>query len=95
MRSPYQDVSGLEQCVANKPRIYGFNDFGGSVSKEFPCKAGDRDSIPGLGRLPGKETATRSSVLAWRIPWTEESGRLQTKELVWVRVTKNRTQLSN
>ena len=25
----------------------------------------------------GKEIATHSSTLAWRIPWTEESGRLQ------------------
>ena len=24
-----------------------------------------------------KETATHSSILAWRIPWREESGRLQ------------------
>ena len=24
-----------------------------------------------------KEMATRSSILAWEIPWTEESGRLQ------------------
>ena len=24
-----------------------------------------------------KETATHSSILAWRIPWTEEPGRLQ------------------
>ena len=24
-----------------------------------------------------KEMATRSSILAWRIPWTEELGRLQ------------------
>ena len=24
-----------------------------------------------------KKTATNSSLLAWRIPWTEESGRLQ------------------
>ena len=24
-----------------------------------------------------KEMATYSSILAWRIPWTEESGRLQ------------------
>ena len=26
-----------------------------------------------------KEMATHSSILAWRIPWTEEPGRLQTK----------------
>ena len=25
----------------------------------------------------GKETATHSSILAWKIPWTEEPGRLQ------------------
>ena len=28
-----------------------------------------------------KEMATPSSILAWRIPWTEESGRLQSMEL--------------
>ena len=27
-----------------------------------------------------KETATHSSILAWRIPWTEEPGGLQSKE---------------
>ena len=26
---------------------------------------------------PEKEMATHSSILAWRIPWTEEPGRLQ------------------
>ena len=35
------------------------------------------------------ETATHSSVLAWRIPWPEECGRLQS-----MRLKKNRTQLS-
>ena len=32
-----------------------------------------------LGRddLLEKEIATHSSILAWRIPWTEEPGRLQ------------------
>ena len=28
-----------------------------------------------------KEMATHSSVLAWRIPWTKEPGRLQSMEL--------------
>ena len=28
-----------------------------------------------------KEMATHSSTLAWEIPWTEETGRLQSKEL--------------
>ena len=33
-------------------------------------------SIPGLGRLE-KGMAVPSIILAWRIPWTEEPGRLQ------------------
>ena len=37
-----------------------------------------------------KEMATHSSILAWRIPWTEELGGLQSN-----RVTKSRTQLSD
>ena len=31
----------------------------------------------GSGRSPGEGNATHSSILAWRIPWTEEPGRLQ------------------
>ena len=31
----------------------------------------------GLGRSPGKRNGTHSSILAWKIPWTEEPGRLQ------------------
>ena len=34
-------------------------------------------SILGLGRSLGEEMATQSSILAWRIPWTEEPGGLQ------------------
>ena len=29
----------------------------------------------------GKESATHSSILAWRIPWTEEPGELQSTGL--------------
>ena len=52
---------------------------GGSDGKEFACNVGDLGSIPGLGRCPGEgsEVATHSSILAWRIPWTEDPGRLQ------------------
>ena len=34
---------------------------------------------------PEKEMATQSSILAWRIPWTEKYGRLQSMELQRVR----------
>ena len=50
------------------------------VVKNPPANAGDiRDmgSIPGSGRSPEEGTATHSSILAWRIPWTEEPGGLQ------------------
>ena len=50
---------------------------GGSVVKNLPANAGDVGSIPGSGRSLEKEMATHSSILAWRIPWTEESGGLQ------------------
>ena len=49
-----------------------------SVSKESVCNAGNPGLIPGLGRPPGEGNGTpHCSVLAWRIPWTEEPGRLQ------------------
>jgi len=53
---------------------------GGSNGKESACNAGDPSLISGSGRFPpGQEKgmATYSSILAWRIPWTEELGGLQ------------------
>ena len=43
--------------------------------------AGDAGSIPGWEDPLKEEMATHSSVLAWRIPWIEEPGRLQTMGL--------------
>ena len=45
--------------------------------KNPPAGAGDLGLIPGLGRSPGEGMATHSSILAWEIPRTEESGGLQ------------------
>ena len=53
---------------------------GGSGGKES-CSVGDPGLIPGLGRSLEKGIATRSSILAWRIPWTEEPGGLQSMGL--------------
>ena len=50
---------------------------GGSVVKNPPAKEGNLGSIPGLGRSLEKEMATHSSILPWRISWTEEPGGLQ------------------
>jgi len=48
-----------------KRKQHQFGGFpGGSDGKECICNAGDLDSIPGLGRSPGKVMATHSSILA-------------------------------
>ena len=48
-----------------------------SVVKNPPANAGDPGSIPGSGRCPEKGMAIHSGILAWRIPWTEKPGGLQ------------------
>jgi len=48
-----------------------------SVGKESACNAGDSGLILGREDPLEKEMATHSSIFAWRIPWTEEHGRLQ------------------
>ena len=48
--------------------------------KSLPANAGDsRDMglIPGSGRSPEEGMATHSSILAWKILWTEETGGVQ------------------
>ena len=47
------------------------------VLKNLPANAGDVGSIPGLEDPLEEGMATHSNILAWRIPWTEEPGRLQ------------------
>ena len=52
--------------------------------KNLPAKAGgarDASSIPGLGRSLEKETSIHYSILAWKIPWIEEPGGLQSMGL--------------
>ena len=54
---------------------------GGSDGKESTCNAGDPGSILGSGRPLEKGMATHSSIIAWRIPWTEEPGGQQSMGL--------------
>ena len=53
----------------------------GSVVKNLPANARDRVSIPKLGRSPGEGNGSSLRILAWRIPWTEEPGRLHSMGL--------------
>ena len=66
---------------------------GGSVAKDsLPRQEVQEMWVPSLGWEDPLEMgmATRSSVLAWEIPWTEGSGRLHTVH----GVTQSRTRLS-
>ena len=54
------------------------------------CNTQDLGSISGLGRSPEKEMAAHSGTFAWKIPWTEKSGRLQS-----MGSQKSQTLLSN
>ena len=53
---------------------------GGSVVKNSPANAGNTETkIRSLGweNLLEKKMATLSSILAWKIPWTEGPNRLE------------------
>ena len=54
--------------------------------KNLPANAGGMGLIPVFGKIPlEKETATHSSILACRIPCTEDPGGLQSMGLQTVR----------
>ena len=56
--------------------------------KNLPSNEGnvrDVGPIPELGGSLEEGMTTHSSILAWRIPWTKEPGRLQSIDLQRVR----------
>ena len=69
---------------------------GGSDSKESAHNAGDPDFLPGLEDPLEKGLAIHSSLLAWRISWTEEPGGLQStrsqksKTVEWLNLSLHR-----
>ena len=72
--------------------IYTGIDFpSNSDGKESAYNAGDPGSVSGLGKSLKNGMAIHSSILAWRIPWTEESGGLQSRGLQRVRQTATNT----
>ena len=58
-------------CIA----VQGFP--GGSEVKASDSNAGDPGRSPGQEDPLEKEMAIHSRIIAWKIPWTEEPGRLQ------------------
>ena len=66
----------VTKCLTVR-NVWGF--LGGSDGKESACNAGDPGLIPESGRSPRERNGTHSIILAWRIPGTEEPGKLQSK----------------
>ena len=57
-------------------------DFpGGSDSKESACSVVGMGLIPRLGRSPGEGNDNPLSNFAWRIPWREKPGQLESMGL--------------
>ena len=71
----YANVNGIE---SDCPSPYPFFPYAIPIIKNSDPQQVKRGavSIPGSGRSPGGG-AWHSSILSWRIPWTEKSGRLQ------------------
>ena len=55
--------------------------FTAELVKNLPAIAGvvaeAVDSIPELGRSPGEGNAIHFNILAWKIPWIKEPGKLE------------------
>ena len=69
-----EKIVNISNYQRNANQTLGFSV--GSVIKNLPANVADMDLIPELARSPGEGIAAHSSILAWRIPWTEEPGGL-------------------
>ena len=65
--------------------VQGLTDYWASLAAQtvqrLPAVQETRVQSLGWEDALEKEMATHSSTLAWKIPWTEEPGRLQSKGL--------------
>ena len=78
---------GALLCLQKLPsKELGFP--GGSEVMNLPANAGDAGSILCWEDPLEKEMASHSSILAWRIPWTEDPGGLQSmgSQNTWTRL---------
>ena len=91
-RATVHGVARVGHDLATKPPspCYQKASFVAQLVKDFPAM--QETQIPSLDQEDPleKEMATHSSILAWRIPWTEEPGGLQS-----MGSQKSWTQLSN
>ena len=79
-------VPSVRHYGRSRTYILGFPDGAHGKEPTCQCKRHKRRGFDPWVR--GKKMATHLGILAWRIPWTEEAGRLQSYT-----VTNNQTQL--
>jgi len=67
----------MMQRIFNKKFSGQCGFLGGSLVKNTPVNAGDAGDvgpISGLGRPPRVGNGKHSSILDWKMPWTEDPG---------------------
>ena len=72
-------------CMVSPSPLFYPPSLVAQTGKASACNAGDLGLILGQKNCLEEEMATHSSTLAWKIPWTKESGRLQSIGLQGVR----------
>ena len=65
--------------ISRKNRSIGFP--GGSVVKNLPLMQETQAQSLGWEDPPEEEMETQSSILAWRIPWTEDPGGVEKSQI--------------
>ena len=79
-RIPWTEEPGRLQSMGShrvRPRYHKIHPSKGWMVKHLSTTQKTRVQFLGWEDLLEKEMATHSSTLAWKIPWTEEPGRLQ------------------
>ena len=72
-------------CMWESLYVFKNKDWASPVAlagKNLPAKAGDTVWFLGQQEILEEEMATHSNILAWKIPWTEETGWLQSMGLL-------------
>ena len=80
----YSPRSRTESDTTERLTLHGMGFPGDSDGKESACNAGDLGWIPGSEDPLKKGAAIHSSILAWKIPRTEEHDRLPSTGLLRV-----------
>ena len=74
----WEALQGKRKCLYTCIFPWPFLGFPcGSAGKESVCNMGDLGSIPDWEDPLEEGIVAHSSILVWRIPWTEENGGLQ------------------